>query len=124
MNLQPMDYENAGIDVQRQGYEQLKSDCGKTTVERVARAWGIRETTIQIVADSKSFEEFESITRLERMRPIEVQAPEGWDAKVSNKPVQQYSTGVYVASFITMLAGLGLLVWLVIKVINFIGGLL
>ncbi len=120
MSLTSVDYENAGIDVQRQGYDQLKSDCGKTTVERVAWAYGIRETTIQIVADSRSYEDFDNITRHKVIEPMEVQA--GWSIKV--KPNQQYSTGVYVASFITLLAGLGLFVWLLVTIINFIGGLL
>jgi hypothetical protein len=120
-----MDYENAGNDVQQLGYNQLKSDLGKTTVERVARAWGIRETTIQIVADSTSYEEFESITRLERQRPvvIDTKPSDSWRTSLSPKKVnQQYSTGVYVASFITLLVAFGLVVWLLVTIIQALSG--
>lgn len=120
--LTPKDYVEAAASLERAGFVAINSllaDGGKT-ISEVATTYGIDERTVELVKTTSSFAEYQTITRLETER--ESLAVELDEVKTQEQKVKP-KTWHYVVAALVLLALAAAVVWGIVELIHWIGGL-
>lgn len=121
MKITPKDYVEARTPLARAGFLAIREllDADKSVTE-VATTFGIPEPVVELVKTTNSYHQYETISSLELERDTlekEVEQAKVEELKVKPKPWH------YVVAGIILIGLLWLIVWGVIQLINWVGGL-
>lgn len=125
MKITPKDYIEVQGDLVKAGFMCIKTlladnDDGAKSPSDVAVLYGIDVKAVELVKTTSSYSEYETITNLETER--ESLQQELLSTKVEEARVKP-KTWHYVVASVILVGILAGLVWGVVQLVNFIGGL-
>lgn len=119
--ITPQNYVQASTRLSRAGFNAIKAlETEGKSIEDIAQALDIHELDVSVVMTTTSFTEFETIVQLEIERADAEERADAVDAFVPKKP----KTWHYVVAIAILGLSLYGVVWLVIQLIHWLGGLL